>query len=348
MTARAALFAILIAATLGLAGFVPCAEARPLPAHAHYTDKQLYREITAQVAAGAPYYEAAARLQRGHRYPLKPGITVRLPTLTLAAATFGWAALRAFAFAVLAATTLAWLLALRGKASWPERLAAAALVASGGAMLTGDPMILHERWAGLFLGLALALRIGWPRAWWWTLAAAAAALAVRELALPFVLLCLASALWERRRHEALAWGGLVTLFGGLLLLHLDLVAAQVHPRDLTTQGWDALGGPAMAVTAVVQTSFLQYLPELPAAVLAILPLLGWFGLAGHDRRFCLLLFAGYALMFALFARPDNFYWGAVVQPAWFAGLAFLPRAATSAWTALRRRRANLAGTGAGL
>ena len=30
-------------------------------------------------------------------------------------------------------------------------------------------------------------------------------------------------------------------------------------------------------------------------------------------------------------RPDNFYWGAVIAPAMFIGLAFAPRAAKTLW-----------------
>jgi hypothetical protein len=336
MKVRAVLFALL---ALWLA---PGPASAAAPASARYTDKHLYRDIAAEVAQGSPYYEAAARLQRTHRYPLKPGITVRLPTLTLAAVALGWSGLRILAFAVLGATTLAWLLVLRDKIGWPERLAAAALIASSGGMLMGDPMIIHERWAGLLLGLALALRLGWREAWPWALAAAGMALAIRELALPFAVLALVFALWERRWREAAAWFTLIALFTAFVTLHLHLVAAQVRPEDLTTQGWTALGGPQTAIAAIVQTSFLQYLPKPLATLLAIAPLAGWFGLERAERRFCLALFAGYALMFALFARPDNFYWGAIVQPAWFVGIAFLPRAAIRLRRAPWRNRANLA------
>jgi hypothetical protein len=354
MSARAITFAALIAAVLLLVGcssFFESLDSPPPSRPGQYGDKQLYRDITAEVRHGTPYYRAAAEWHRDHSYPLKPGITVRLPTLTLVAAQVGWHWLRAIAFALLAAAALAWLQALRGKANRPERIAAAALVLGSAGMLTGDPMIMHERWAGLFLALALALRIGWREAWPASLAAVAAALAVRELALPFALLALAAALWERRWREALGWAALVALFAGLLALHLDLVAAEVRPGDLASQGWTAFGGPTRAIAAVIETSPLQYLLPPFAMPLAILPLLGWFGLNWRDARFCLALFAGYALMFALFARSDNFYWGAVVQPAWFVGLAFLPRAAVRAWLAVRSKRdraANLAGTGARL
>ena len=38
-----------------------------------------------------------------------------------------------------------------------------------------------------------------------------------------------------------------------------------------------------------------------------------------------LLFLGYGLAFMIAGRPDNFYWGAVIAPAMFIGLAYAPR-----------------------
>ncbi|MFT4026908.1 MAG: hypothetical protein QM676_08920 [Novosphingobium sp.] len=353
MPARAIILATLIAAIVLSIGATPLGALLETPppidtgANAgHYGDKQLYRDISAEVRDGAPYYRAAAQLHREHHYPLKPGITVRLPTLALIAAQIGWQWLRAFAFGLLAATALAWFHALRGKASLPERLAAAALILGSAGMLAGDPAILHERWAGLFLALALALRIGRREAWPAALMAVAAALAMRELALPYALLGLAFALGERQWREALGWALLILLFAAMIAFHLHHVTAQVQPGDLASQGWTALGGPVRAIAAIVDTSPLQYLPVPVAFPLAVLPLLGWLGLGRRDARFCLALFAGYALMFALFARPDNFYWGAIVQPAWFVGLAFLPRAVAQVSDALRR--GNLAGPRAAL
>lgn len=365
MPARVSLFAILIALLFALAGCAPPTTAPnqpPSQPSSHggalgkkYTDKRLYRDITAEVAGGTSYYIAATRLQREHNYPVKPGFTVRLPTLALVAAVLGWGWLKAAAFVLLAMAALAWFRALRGKAILLERLAAGTLIAANFGMLTGDPMIIHERWAGLFLTLALAARIGRRDNWTGVLALAAAALAIRELALPFALLSLTFALWERRWAEASTWLALIAVFAALLAVHLHLVAAQVRPGDVASQGWWALGGLRMALAAVVDSSPLQYLSFPLGAVLAALPLAGWLGLGGRDGVFCLTLFAGYALMIALFARPDNFYWGAMVQPAWFVGAAFLPRTAVRVWSGCRRalgrkrpRPANLAGPGARL
>ncbi|MEO5586760.1 MAG: hypothetical protein ABIQ81_03600, partial [Novosphingobium sp.] len=321
--AREAFLGILLGAALLLPGCSPHSPAsnprgfnspasslptHSLHTHGRYTDKRLYREITAAVADGASYYAAAARLQRAHGYPLKPSVTVRLPTLAFIGAAIGWGWLRAVAFALLAAAMLAWFLALRGKVTLPERIAAAVAVGANFGMLTGDPLIIHERWAGLFLTLALALRIGRRERWIPVLALAAAAVAVRELALPFALLALAFAAWEGRRRETLAWAALVALFVGVMALHLHLVAAQVRPGDLASQGWWPPGGPLMALTAIAESSPLQYLLVPLGMGLAALPLAGWLALGGRDGWFCTAVFGGYALMFALFARPDNFYW----------------------------------------
>lgn len=343
MKARPIPLAVLLAILIGIGamlwnGTAQAAASDPLstPATGRYTDKRLYRDIAAEVAKGTTYYAAAAELQRSHRYPLKPGITVRLPTLTLAAVAIGWEGLQAIAFLLLAGTALAWFLALRGKAALGERLAAAVAVLASAGMFTGDPMILHERWAGLLLGLALALRVGAREAWARVMVPAALALALRELALPFVLLALAAALIERRWREALGWSALAAAFAIFVTWHLHSVAAEVRPGDLATQGWAALGGPAALARAITFTSPLQYLPAWAAVPLAFLPLLGWLGLSGRTGPFCFALYAGYGLMIALFPRPDNFYWGAIVQPAWFVGLAFLPRAAVRGWHAVHR------------
>lgn len=341
MTARAILLAILFGlAAMSWQDRAQAAAGDPLtaPIAGRYTDKRLYKDIASEVAKGSTYYAASAELQRSHRYPLKPGITVRLPTLTLAAVAVGWDGLRAVAFVLLAGTALAWFFALRGKAAWWERLGAAAAILASAGMFTGDPMILHERWAGLLLSLALALRVGARETWPRVLAPAAVALSLRELALPFVLLAFAAALVERRSREALAWAGLIAAFAIFVAWHLHAVAAEVRPGDLATQGWAALGGPAALARAIAFTSPLQYIPAILAVPLALLPLLGWFGLSGRAGLFCFALYAGYGLMIALFPRPDNFYWGAIVQPAWFVGLVFLPRAAVGGWRTLRRNR----------
>ena len=78
----------------------------------------------------------------------------------------------------------------------------------------------------------------------------------------------------------------------------------------------------------------------PLALLACLvPVLGWGALGGRGATFALLLLGGYALMIALFSRPDNFYWGFLLLPHWFAGYALAPRGIGQLWSAARGMRA---------
>lgn len=290
-----------------------------------YGDKRLYRDVAARVAAGDSYYDAAPALQRQHSYPTKPPLTVRPPTLVWAAAAFGWDALRVVAQVLVAIAGLAWFFAVRARASAIEGLAAGLIsVWSGWALLGGNPVILHERWAGMFLTLALALRVSGRAGW--ALAAAACAMALRELAAPFILLALAFSVFERRWREALGCCALLVVYGGLLAWHWHTVALHTLPGDLQSQGWgggfDALG----AMRAIVATSPLQWGPAWLAIALTLLAPLGWLALRRRDALFCCALYLGLALMIALFARPDNFYWGGIVQPGWLIGLALLPRA----------------------
>ncbi|MEY2944306.1 MAG: hypothetical protein RLY97_2320, partial [Pseudomonadota bacterium] len=185
-----------------------------------YTDVRLYHDITAEVAKGKPYHLAAAEMHRAHHYPLRPFFTMRLPTSSVLTATIGWAGLQKLCIAALLVSIFAWVMALEGLITLPERVAAGiAVAAGGGSVINKGLMALHEYPAGLLLSVALAGAIGYPRRWWALALPAAAALAIRELALPFVLLILAFTIWERRGKEAAGWIALILAFAFGMALH---------------------------------------------------------------------------------------------------------------------------------
>lgn len=317
--------------------FVVPPQAPDIASTGQYTDLLLFQDITARVAQGTPYYQAAAELQREHLYPLRPFITVREPTLYVLAARLGWPTMQVIAWALAVGGLLAWASALRERVTMAERmgaltgLALAALAIGNVGLLAGT-----EPWLGLLLSLALACRLR-DRPWG-ELACIAAALAVRELALPYALLALAFALWERRRAEALRWLGLVALFLAGMALHAHFQIHTVRPGDIISPGWSGGQGLRGFLMGVAYTSLWQQLPQPLALLLALLPALGWLSLSGRGGLFVQLLFAGYAALLMLFSRTDNFYWGFIVLPAWFAGYALLPRAGAQLWRALTRPR----------
>jgi len=323
---QATLLLLLLAALLGWSMTVH--EPPPVaggPAQ-DYSDLRLYLDTTTRVEQGEGYYAAITALQRAHGFPTHPFPTVRLPTLVMAGAWFGWPALRLVLGALLAGTAWLWLRALRPLCTPGEAAGAVILVILGGAMVATPTFVdQHELWAGILLAAAMALRLEgrWPLA----LLCAALALAIRELALPFVLLALASALWERRWREAAGWAALVAAFAVAVAFHASAVAAHVQPGDLPSQGWNALRGPGAALRDIGDVTLLTLVPPPLRYLLALLPLMGWLAAPGPLARFGLPLFAGYMAMLALFAREQNFYWAIMLLPAYLAGFAFLPRLA---------------------
>lgn len=287
-------------------------------------DLALYSRIHTRMAAGEGYYAAALAEQRASGYPTRPFVTVRLPTLAGAQALLGPQGVRWLTLALVGAAILALNWRAVPLASLEERIIACALLAAGGgATLSPLAAYDHDYVAGVLLTLALlAYR---PHRWWPALLAAAAALAVRELAAPFVLLWLAFALAGKRWREALAIAALLAMFALGLALHAQAVAAERLAGDLASQGWNTRAGFAIALTGLAELTGLRHLPPALAAPVAILPLLGWVSLGGRAGLFAALWFAGLATMMALFARPGNYYWAELALPAYAIGLAFAPR-----------------------
>ena len=288
-------------------------------------DMALYARIAARMAAGEDYYAAALGEQRASNYPTAPFVAVRLPTLAWVQAAIGVDGVRYLALGIVAAclAALNWHPALL--VSLPERLAASLLlVLGGGAAFSPVAGYDHDFIAGLLLTLALlAYR---PDRWWPALLAAGAALALRELAAPFVLLWLAFALAGQRWREAAALAGLLGALMVGLALHYAAVDAGRLPGDLASQGWSAVSAYGLPLAALSHLTGLRFLPVSLAGPLAILPLVGWAGLGGRPGLFAAVWFAGLATMMAVFARPENYYWAELGLPAYAIGLAFVPRA----------------------
>lgn len=296
-------------------------------------DMALYSRVAARVAAGEGYYAAALAEHRASGYPTRPFVTIRLPTLAWAQAAIGADGVRWLALALVAGAIAALWWRSPALASVEERIIAAALLAAGGgAALSRLAGYDHDFIAGVLLSLALlAYRAD---RWWPSLLAAAAALAVRELAAPFVLLWLAFAFEQHRWREAGAVAGLLALVAAGLVAHAHAVDALRLPGDLASQGWNALAGYGVPLAGLAQLTGLRHVPAMLAAPLAVLPLLGWAGLGGRMGLFALLWFTGLATGMALFARPQNYYWVELALPAYAIGLAFAPRGLTELFARL--------------
>jgi hypothetical protein len=302
-------------------------------------DLALYEAISRRVAAGGDYYSVAADELRRGNYPLKPFVAFRLPTLAVAGAWLGRSGLLVLQWSLFAAVLAAWWFRLEGQFSDPRRRVSAVMLAAAGVAVavTGRYLYLHEVWAGALIALSLALHR--PGRWGWSVAIAAIALSIRELALPYVLLMAALALWRRDWREAGGWAAITLLFAVALPWHQAAVAAVVLPSDPASPGWASLGGWAGMLRTFHLAGPLRWLPAVAAAPVIILSLFGWASWKSPTGLAATLMYLGYGIAFMLFGRANNFYWGLMVAPAFLVGLAFLPRAFSDLARAAAGRKA---------
>jgi hypothetical protein len=301
-------------------------------------DLRLYRLINERIEKGASYYQAAFAEQRINGYPVKPFVTVRLPTLAVISTGLGNAIMTILLAALAIVTVLAWWRQLDGAFRDPGRRITGVMLLASGLILAVFPqyIVLHELWAGMFIALSLGLYR--PQRFWLSVIAAACALAVRETALPFVLLMAAFAVLERRWREVTAWGLLICAFAAGLYLHYLAVSALVIQSDLASPGWAQMGGVHASVRALTMTSALRVLPEFIAAFAIPLSLFGWVSWRGTIGLRGTLYLAGYSFMLMLIGRAENFYWGVMVAPLLLLGLGFLPQAIADIMRNLNSRR----------
>jgi hypothetical protein len=326
-----ALAALMIAAAWPVAA---APEPRVRASTADQTDLDLYRAVICRVGAGENYYPVAADELRKGGYPLRPFITFRLPTLTFLYAQVP-------AIGMLAAEGL---LALAVLVIWCRRLASglrllplalAMVLLVGGTAGLVDPVtgLFHESWAALLLALMIGLRRPGHAAG--AIFVGGLALAIRETALPMILVMGGLAVAERRSKEALGWAAVLGLFALALIAHAAMVASVVLPGDPASPGWSGMLGPRFTLAAFTSVSAATALPNPLAAMVLVLSLFGWVSVAtGWALRVSLLLL-GYGAMLALFARPDTFYWALLVAPLSLVGLAFVPRAIAALVSAAR-------------
>jgi hypothetical protein len=290
------------------------------PAGPGFSDVQLYHEDVAFARHPSSYYARVTDEQRRRDYPVRPFVTVRLPTLAFLLAWLpgGEATGRILLGTLAVAVAGLWTVRLATPLGAPGAALAGVALAGGvvGAFtFNGD--LMHDCWAGLLIALSLALypgdggarrglRLGA------SVAASVAAATIRELALPFLAVMALMALVERRPREALLWLGAIGFCGLILAAHALAVLRHTLPGDLGMD-WVRLGGWGFVLAANRWNAFVTLRPWLPAALvpIALLGSLAWSGPVGRRLAFTLL---GYCAGFLVVGRPENTYWGLLIAP----------------------------------
>jgi hypothetical protein len=336
-----ALILMLIASALvpGAANQSP-AEIRPLvesraaghdaPKAQHDEDLALYDRVIKRIRNGENYYDFIVEEQRRSDYPVRPGVAVRLPTLAYIHAWLGEPGRIVAAIVLFCAVAFAWWRRLGDEPGGEQQARAMTLAfLFVGASLVLNPhyFVLHEIWAGMLLALAFGLHR--PSTWGSAMAAAALAVAIRELALPFILLMGAMAFWRRDWKEGAAWTALAAVFLIGLTVHLSIVDAHTFASDRLSYPWLVIRGLSGWLSNIILSTPLHFMPSWVAGPLVILTMAGWAGWRSPAGTFGIFFYLGYGLAFMFAGRASNFYWATVMTPAMFIGLAFTPRALKS-------------------
>ena len=238
-------------------------------------DIGLYRAEVERMQGGYGYYDAAAAELRDRGYPTRSIFNWRTPLpmwLIAAAPSVGVAkAILAFLCAVLAWSAFG-LLVDEGNVA--EGLFGVVLLA--GALLPcvlGDLLVLPELWSGVLIALsAVCFGLG-NRSW--GVAAAIAALFFRELAAPYVLVCLGLAAYERRGRELAYLAAGLAAYAVFFAVHVSHVLPRIGPLDTAhAASWIQFGGAGYLIATVQMNAFLLVLPQWVTAVYLGCTLLG--------------------------------------------------------------------------
>ncbi len=321
---------VLIVAMLLLALF---AHNRPIvfmEKHADLNDSILYLRVADRVEAGVYYYDAAE--QELQKLGFERGSTFhwRTPLYAHLLGKLGRPVQRQIALALLSLATSI----LVGVAMW--RLlgifsglwSGLTVFASTAWWLYPESPCFTEVWAGLLILLTILFRsMGWPRLGFFT---GTLGLFLRELVLPFVVVCLGDAWLRRRWSEAIAWSLCLSAYSVYFLMHEAQVASRQDPLlfYLPSSGpsWFEFGGVPFLLATTRMNYCLSLLPMWCTSIYLPLAVFGLASLCQIDfsGRGMLVGFGGYLVAFLVVGKSFNYYWGWITAPTLSLGFAVSP------------------------
>ena len=303
-------------------------------------DLGLYLAEVQRIREGQSYYDAAAveLVDRGYptrsvfnwRTPLPVWLIAQLPQLLAANVVLAGLGL----VLVLLAFTL-----VADEGSPAQGLLC--VVFLSGALLPcflGEPVLLSELWSGVLLAISAAC-FGLRRHGWGVLFGLAA-LFLRELAAPYVVVCLVLAAGELRYRELGAWALGLIAYAAFYVLHVQQVLPRIGTEATAHDGgWIRFGGAAFLVATAQVNAYLLLLPQWISGIYLAAALLGaatWNSAAG--RRIGLTV-AAYTVAFGIVGNDFNQYWGCQIAPLLCLTAARAPAILRQAWRSATCRQA---------
>jgi hypothetical protein len=282
--------------------------------HADKGDKALYQRTIARIHAGEDYYSALGGVLRADgrpttsvlnwRTPLHLTAMAFLPNLVWAQVILGGLA----AFALI----LAFNIMAEGKYAALAALQTLLMLGTLLVCFTDVGLFFPEIWAGVLIAVSLgayATRLR-PLA----IGMALLALFVRELALPYVLVCGLLAYRAKRRTETLVFTIGLVAYIAYFAAHVAKVNSAILVGDVANPaGWVQFGGVGFLLRATC-VGWLMILPPWITAVYLPISVLGLAGWNHAVAQRALLTVIAYLAAFSIVGHSVNLYWGALYTP----------------------------------
>jgi hypothetical protein len=301
-------------------------------------DVFLYMSEIKRIHAGENYYQAAAQELVAQGYPTANVFNWRTPLpMWLIGALPNPLCGRLILIAIgLAMLLMAFEAAAREQSNVYQLALPLAMLLSVTLLpcFQADVFVLSEVWAGMMIAASLCaygVRLRFLGA-----TMALAALFFRELALPYCLLGLALALWERRPKESTVYILGLASWAAYYALHYWTVQQLITPGATGHQhGWVRFGGLTFVIAVTQMNSYLVLLPVFVTVIFFALSMLGIGGWQSAWGMRIGLTTCMYVLAFSIVGQEFNRYWGLMIAPLFCFGIVRAPAALGDLWQAAK-------------
>ncbi|MBV8780192.1 MAG: hypothetical protein JO353_02235 [Phycisphaerae bacterium] len=326
----------LLAVAAGIWGGRVPREERKINPHSP-SDAAVLCMIIERVHAGDNYYVAAGEELRSFGYGVRSVFNWRPPLYAwflggLPSLTWGRAILGSLATIALVCTIMP---IVRDESYWLALLTVWFVTTACFECFKSEGVGSTESWAGVLILLSVFAYSDhrWPVGFVLGLIA----LFFRELAAPYVIICIALAMIAKRWREITAWACGLALFAIYFAIHVVRVHQHIRPHDLGySSGWVQFGGFHFIDDTVSQMAFLFFGPLWLAGIILPLALVGLLGKRDEFGTRATLTIVLYIAMFAVVGKSFNAYWGQMDAPLLAFGLPWLIPSARDLWRVIHR------------
>ncbi len=297
-------------------------------------DLDLYAAEVERMHAGASYYDAAAAELVARGYPTRSVFNWRTPLPVWLIAKLPDQSVACVLLVALGIVLVLLSFTLLGDEGGAAQGLLGVFFLSGALLpcFVGPPVLLSELWSGVLLAIS-AVCFGLQRRGP-AIAAGLAALFFRELAAPYVAVCLALTLSERRFRELGYWALGLIAYGVFYYLHVQQVLPRIGVAATAHEGgWIRCGGAGFLVATAQLNAYLLLLPQWVTGIYLAAALLGAATWNTTGGRLIAFTVAAYAIAFSIAGNDFNQYWGCQIAPLLCLAAARAPSVVRMSWNA---------------